>query len=245
MTTLMKTLAASAATLALAACANTAGYDTVGLDDSQQIGVSDNDRFATAGGQGMTELDDKFKVDCNDNDRFQATGCENVNMASTTMTTRTETLASGTATVLELISSSPQHERLENAIKAAGLDDDLMEMSNFTIFAPTDTAFSNASLRGLSDDADLEMLLKNHIIDGRYLAADVVALIPEGQFYSVPTVGGMPVQTYLSNGELRLVNGGGVLLPVLSADMIATNGVVHVIDQVLMPDIDTPDLVNE
>ena len=234
MTTLMKTLSASAATLALAACANTAGYDTAGLDDSQQIGVSDNDRFATAGGEGMTELDDKFKVDCNDNDRFQATGCENVNMASnTTAMTRTETLASGTASVLEMISDSPQHERLERALQASGLISDLVEMDDFTIFAPTDTAFANADLDNMSDDLDLEMLLKNHIIEGRYLAADVVALIPEGQFYSVPTVGGTPVRTYLSNGELRLVNGGGILLPVLSADMIGTNGVIHVIDQVL------------
>jgi|GEM_PF-352512 len=239
MTTLLKTLTASAATLVLAACATN---DTV-LDDSQTIGVADNDRFSTSS-TDMAKLDPKFKVGCEDDDQFEARGCDGVDtdMDGYDRDIYDTDMGVGTASVLELISTSGMHTRLENAIKAAELESTLMEMTDFTIFAPTDTAFANASLEGLSDDNDLEMLLKNHIVNGRYLAADVVAMIPAGQFYDVPTVGGVPIQTYLSGGELRLVNGGGVLLPVLSADMIGSNGVVHVIDQVLMPDIDSPDI---
>lgn len=243
MTTFMKTLAASTAALALAACATN---DTV-LDDSQTIGVSDNDQFSTTGGDDMATLDAKFKVGCEDGDQFEARGCDDIDTDGDGYDRDIYDVepAMATASVLELISNSGMHTRLENAIKAAELEDALMEMTDFTIFAPTDTAFANASLEGLSDDNDLEMLLKNHIVSGRYLAADVVALIPAGQYYDIPTVGGVPIQAYMAGENLRLVNGGGLLVPVLTADMIGSNGVIHVIDQVLMPDIDTPDLVSE
>ena len=245
-------LAASCLALTLGACASTdttPDYDYVAetqtvtttrgetLSDAQQVGVNDADRFASSG-SAMSGLDDKFKVDCNDDDGFRATGCE----TETTTTQVTTVTAVPTKSVLQLIAESPDHERLANAILAADLDDDLAELENFTIFAPTDAAFASAALTGLSDDQDLEMLLRNHVIDGRYLALDVMEVIPASGNYSIPTLGDRTVDVYRSGESFKILGAGGYLVPVLSADMIGTDGVIHVIDRVLVPDFDQPDI---
>ena len=252
----LKTLfGASACAALLAACATTEpAYDvdtatvtttttatsnTSVLSDAQQIGVADNDGYAATG--SVSKLDDKFRVDCGDNDQFVASGCRSVDATTVTTTTEYVTLTPN-LNVVDLIASSPDHERLRNAIVAAGLEDDLREMDNFTIFAPTDEAFSNASLTGLSDDQDLIMLLKNHIVDGRYLALDVVDAIPASGTYNIPTLGDRTVDVYRSGGGFKILGAGGYLIPVTAADMYGTNGVVHVIDTVLVPDYDSPDI---
>ncbi|MBX3599418.1 MAG: fasciclin domain-containing protein [Rubrivivax sp.] len=115
---------------------------------------------------------------------------------------------------------------LATALKAAGLVDTLKGPGPFTVFAPTDEAFAKvpkADLDALlADKAKLTAVLTYHVVPGKVMAKDVRA----GQ---VATVQG---------GKLTLGTMGGVTVDnakVVQADIVASNGVIHVIDSVVIP----------
>ena len=115
---------------------------------------------------------------------------------------------------------------LVTALQAAGLVDTLKGKGPFTVFAPTDEAFAKipkADLDALlKDKAKLTAVLTYHVVAGKVLAKDV----KPGK---VKTVQG---------SELTLATTGGVTVDgakVITADVVADNGVIHVIDTVLMP----------
>ena len=262
MTRTLKLATASAVALTLAACATTetADYEVVEtvtpvtttttidrtqtLSDAQQVGVNDADGYASTGAN--QKLDDKFKVDCNDNDQYMAEGCESATMTKTETTMVKETTLVPQKTVLQLISESPDHSRLARAILAADLDDDIAALPNgFTIFAPTDAAFDAAALEGLSDDQDLEMLLMNHIIPSKIMSVDLVGLVPVTGIYNADTLGDRTLDFMRSGETVRVVGYDQVLIPISTVDMIGTDGVIHSIGTVLVPDYDSPDTADE
>ncbi len=112
------------------------------------------------------------------------------------------------------------------AVKAAGLVETLKGAGPFTVFAPTDEAFAKipkATLEGLLADKDaLTKVLTYHVVSGKVMAADVKA-------GHVKTVQGTDVAMATEGGVT--VNGAKVV----SADVGASNGVIHAIDTVLMP----------
>ena len=115
---------------------------------------------------------------------------------------------------------------LVTALKAAGLVDTLKGPGPFTVFAPTDAAFAKvpkAQLDALlADKARLTKVLTYHVVPGRVMAKDVKA-------GKVKTVQG---------AELTLATAGGVTVDgakVSATDIVADNGVIHVIDSVVMP----------
>lgn len=142
------------------------------------------------------------------------------------------------ATVVEIVVGSKDHDTLEKAVVAAGLADTLSGAGPFTVFAPTDKAFS-ALPEGALEDAlkpenveTLRKILGCHVVATKAMAADVVALVQQG--------GGMADVTTIGNCRLRLsVMDGKVkindVVTVTAADLAAGNGVVHVIDGVLLP----------
>ena len=112
------------------------------------------------------------------------------------------------------------------AIKAAGLVDTLKGPGPFTVFAPTDEAFAKipkAQLDALlADKAKLTAVLTYHVVPGKVMAKDVKA----GKVKSV------------QGGELTLTTAGGVMVDnakVTAVDIVADNGVIHVIDSVVLP----------
>ncbi len=117
------------------------------------------------------------------------------------------------------------------AVQAAGLVETLKGAGPFTVFAPTDAAFAKlpkATLDGLlADKKALTDILTYHVVAGKVLAADVVKL--NGQ--SAATVNGAKVAIAVSGGKVTL-NGN---VNVLKTDVLASNGVIHVIDTVLLP----------
>lgn len=117
------------------------------------------------------------------------------------------------------------------AVQAAGLVDTLKSAGPFTVFAPTDAAFAKlpkATLDGLlADKKALADILTYHVVAGKVLAKDVVKL--NGQ--SAVTVNGAKVAIAVSGGKVTL-NGN---VNVLTTDVLASNGVIHVIDTVLLP----------
>ncbi len=136
--------------------------------------------------------------------------------------------------VASATSDTPEFTVLLAAVQAAGLTETLAGEGPFTVFAPTDAAFAAAlEALGLSAEdvlADTELLtavLTYHVVPGIATAEDVVGL--DGQ--EVTTVNGAPI-------TISVVDGGVVLngtVNVIVTDIMASNGVIHVIDAVLLP----------
>jgi transforming growth factor-beta-induced protein len=122
---------------------------------------------------------------------------------------------------------------LVTAVQAAGLENVLRGDGPFTIFAPTNQAFQNLPsgvLDGLLADTDaLTSVLLYHVVEGRILASDLT----DGQI--VTSVDGRPFRVTLGSGAQ--VNGVGIV----TTDVEATNGIIHVIDAVLLPVEDNVD----
>jgi transforming growth factor-beta-induced protein len=120
---------------------------------------------------------------------------------------------------------------LVTAVQAAGLVDTLKGAGPFTVFAPTDAAFAKlpkATLDGLlADKKALAEILTYHVVAGKVLASDVVKL--NGQ--SAATVNGAKISIAVAAGKVTL-NGN---VNVVKTDVLASNGVIHVIDTVLLP----------
>ena len=115
---------------------------------------------------------------------------------------------------------------LATALGAAGLVDTLKGKGPFTVFAPTDEAFAKIPTADLDallkDKAKLTAVLTYHVVAGKVMAADVKA-------GKVKTVQG---------SELTVTTSGGVMVDkakVVKTDIVADNGVIHVIDTVIMP----------
>lgn len=121
-----------------------------------------------------------------------------------------------------------QFTTLASLLQQAGLVDTLATGGPFTVFAPTDAAFAKvpkATLDALAaDPAKLKAVLLYHVVPGRVTAADVVKLT------SAKTAEGRSLGIKVSNGSV-FVDGAQVTTP----DVVASNGVIHVIDSVLIP----------
>lgn len=121
---------------------------------------------------------------------------------------------------------------LAAALDTAGLVDTLKGDGPFTVFAPTDDAFAAAltaldiTAEELLANPDLGGILTYHVVPGKVLAADVVGL--DGQ--SVVTVNGAEIDIAVADGAVT-ING----INVTTTDIEASNGVIHVIDGVLLP----------
>jgi uncharacterized surface protein with fasciclin (FAS1) repeats len=117
---------------------------------------------------------------------------------------------------------------LVTAVKAAGLVDTLKSAGPFTVFAPTDAAFAKlpaGTLDGLLKDPEkLKAVLLYHVVAGNVMAADVVKLT------EAKTAGGAEVKIKVMGGKVMVNNAH-----VVKTDIKCTNGVIHVIDTVLLP----------
>ena len=131
-------------------------------------------------------------------------------------------------TIAELVTADPQFSTLLTAVKAAGLVDTLNGAGPFTVFAPTNDAFAKVpadTLKGLlADPAALKNVLLYHVVSGKVTSDQVVKLT------SAPTVNGANVNIAVSGSTVKINNA-----TVIKVDVPACNGVVHVIDSVLLP----------
>ncbi len=131
------------------------------------------------------------------------------------------------ADIVDTAVSAGSFNTLVAAIKAAGLVDTLKGAGPFTVFAPTDDAFAKLPAGTvdalLKDIPKLKKILTYHVVSGKVLSSDVVKL------KSATTVEGSDVKIDASNGVK--INDATVATP----DVAADNGVIHVIDTVLIP----------
>jgi uncharacterized surface protein with fasciclin (FAS1) repeats len=139
--------------------------------------------------------------------------------------------------IVDVAVSAGSFKTLVTAVKAAGLAETLKGTGPFTVFAPSDEAFAKlppGTVDGLLKDLPkLKAVLTYHVIPGKVMAADALSMTAGGKEVTVKTVGGAPIRVR-SEGMLRkkvMVNEATVVTP----DVEASNGVIHVIDRVLLP----------
>lgn len=156
----------------------------------------------------------------------------------------TDTATSAATTIAANIAASPTHKTLASALQAAGLTETLNAAEPFTLFAPTDAAFAQVSpetrdgwMLPARKDV-LAAILKYHVIPGKLTAADIAAKIAEGGGKAVlRTIDGQDLTATKSGDEILLTTTSGNKAIVTQADVDQSNGVVHIVDAVLVPKI--------
>lgn len=162
-------------------------------------------------------------------------------------TTTNETTAEETSTeetgaaapegdIVDTAVAAGQFTTLTSALESAGLVETLQGEGPFTVFAPTDEAFAalpDGTVDELMADptGDLAEILKYHVIANEVWAADVIEM--DGQM--VETVQGAELTIEVEGETVSLVDAAGNSVNVTDTDIESTNGVIHVIDGVLMP----------
>lgn len=144
--------------------------------------------------------------------------------------------------IVSVAASSNDHTTLVVAVKAADLVATLQSAGPFTVFAPTNSAFDKLpdgtveTLLKSENKAMLASILTYHVVAGNLDAAAVVAAIKTGNGKAVlTTVNGGKLTASLSGGSVLLTDEKGGVAKVTATDLKASNGVIHVIDTVVMP----------
>ncbi len=137
----------------------------------------------------------------------------------------------GGKTVVDVAANDDRFTTLVAAVKAAGLAETLQGEGPFTVFAPTDAAFEKLpegtveSLLEPENKEKLQAILTYHVLPAKVMAGDI-----KGKQVSVDTVNGTKLDVNATNGG---VMAGGA--NVIAADIRASNGVIHVVDTVILP----------
>jgi uncharacterized surface protein with fasciclin (FAS1) repeats len=147
-----------------------------------------------------------------------------------------------TKNIVENAVNSKDHTTLVAAVKAAGLVETLESAGPFTVFAPTNEAFNKLpkgtveTLVKPENKATLTKILTYHVVSGKISAADLMAKIKAGNgTASLTTVSGGVLKAMVKGGKIYLVDEKGGKSWVTIADVNQSNGVIHVVNEVLMP----------
>ena len=144
--------------------------------------------------------------------------------------------------IIGVASSSDDFSTLVAAVKAAGLVKTLQENGPFTVFAPTNSAFAKLpagtveTLLKPENKKQLSTILTYHVVAGKFEAKDVVGAIKSnGGKFMINTVSGGKLTASIRNGSVILTDENGNASAITQTDLNASNGVVHIIDSVVLP----------
>jgi len=154
----------------------------------------------------------------------------------------TGTYAKDKGTIVDAAVATPSLSTLVAAVTAADLAGTLAGDGPFTVFAPTNAAFDAlpagtvSTLLQPENKAALTNILTSHVVAGKILAADVIALAEAngGKAY-VTTLSGAKLKAKVKNGGVYIKDESGNWGQVTTADVTRSNGVVHIVNQVLLP----------
>ena len=145
-------------------------------------------------------------------------------------------------TIVQAAVGSPDHTTLVAAVTAAGLVDTLSGAGPFTVFAPTNAAFARLpagtvdTLLQPANRAMLQAVLSYHVVSGRVTAAELVRQIRAGGGSAqLTTVQGGTLTARLDGSSVVLADARGGSARVTQADLVQSNGVIHVTDAVSLP----------
>ncbi len=147
-----------------------------------------------------------------------------------------------TKNIVENAVNSPIHKTLVAAVKAGGLVDTLEGPGPFTVFAPTDDAFAKLpagtvdTLVKPENKDTLVKILTYHVVPGKITSKDLKASIKKGHgTYTAKTVEGGSLTFTEDMGKIKITDEKGGSAYITTADVYQSNGMIHVIDTVLMP----------
>ena len=172
------------------------------------------------------------------------TGCGAAEQPTTESTDSyaAEQPAAPSGTIVDAAVANPDFSTLVTAVQAAGLAETLSSAGPFTVFAPTNAAFAKlpaGTVDSLVQPAQRETLtsiLTYHVVSGRVTAADLIAQIQAGGgTATLTTVQGATLTARLQGSSVVLIDAAGGTSTVTATDVAASNGLIHVIDTVLMP----------
>jgi uncharacterized surface protein with fasciclin (FAS1) repeats len=143
--------------------------------------------------------------------------------------------------IVENAIESNDHTTLVAAVKKAGLAETLQGDGPFTVFAPTNQAFKklpNGAVKNLLKDENKKMLqdvLKYHVVSGKVTAKNLMNAIESNDGkYSFKALNGAKLTAMKKNGNVMIKDKAGNMAKVTTADVMQSNGIIHVIDNVLM-----------
>ena len=148
-----------------------------------------------------------------------------------------------TGTIVEVAQGDGQFSTLVSAVTSAGLGETLSGAGPFTVFAPSNAAFEKVpqatrdQLMSAEGREDLTNILTYHVVEGETMAQALMQAI-EGageEGYKLTTVNGAELTAMMDGENVVLVDAAGNRATVTATDVDASNGVIHVIDTVLMP----------
>lgn len=144
--------------------------------------------------------------------------------------------------IIENAVNSKDHTTLVAAVRAAGLVETLQGAGPFTVLAPTNAAFDKVpkdalkSLMMPENKAQLTKILTYHVIPGKWSAEQIMKAIKDGKgMYETKTVQGGKLTFWMKGKDVYVKDAQGKSAKVTIADVNQSNGVIHVIDGVLMP----------
>jgi uncharacterized surface protein with fasciclin (FAS1) repeats len=147
-----------------------------------------------------------------------------------------------TRNIVENAVNSEDHTTLVAAVKAAGLVETLQGEGPFTVFAPTNAAFAAlkaGTVEDLLKPENKDMLTKVltcHVVGADVMASAIKGMIDDdGGSHVVPTVGGCKLNATYSGDKIMLEDERGRTINVTIADVAQSNGVIHVVDTVILP----------
>jgi uncharacterized surface protein with fasciclin (FAS1) repeats len=147
-----------------------------------------------------------------------------------------------TKDVIDIAIGSADHTTLVAAVKAADLVNTLKGSGPFTVFAPTNAAFDKlpegtvANLLKPENKDQLAKILTYHVVSGNLDASAVMAAIKTGKGKAVlTTVSGDKLTASIDNGKVKLTDANGNASYVTATDLKGSNGVIHVINTVVLP----------
>jgi uncharacterized surface protein with fasciclin (FAS1) repeats len=147
-----------------------------------------------------------------------------------------------TKNIVENAVNSKDHTTLVAAVKEAGLVETLQGTGPFTVFAPTNEAFAKLPagtvdmLLKPENKETLTKILTCHVVGAKAFSKDVMKMVDDdGGAHEVPTLGGCKLWASYKGGTVMLKDENGTVANVTIADVAQSNGVIHVIDAVLLP----------
>jgi uncharacterized surface protein with fasciclin (FAS1) repeats len=145
-------------------------------------------------------------------------------------------------TIVENAMNSADHTTLVAAVKAAGLVDTLSGEGPFTVFAPTNAAFAALpagtveTLLKPENKDQLTGILTCHVVAADAFSDAIAKMVADdGGAHVIKTVGGCEFTAMVDDGTIKIKDGQGNVAGVTIADVAQSNGVIHVIDKVLLP----------
>jgi uncharacterized surface protein with fasciclin (FAS1) repeats len=152
------------------------------------------------------------------------------------------TQVSGSGSIADTLGKSADHSSFVGAVKAAGIEQTMAGAGAYTVFAPTNAAFQKlpaGAAEGLmrpESKAELTNVLTYHVVPGVVTSKDLSSALERGGGKTrLATVGGATLNVAQADGGITISDGKNGVARVTQPDMMASNGVVHSIDGVLMP----------